>query len=129
MENTKPSSESILKIREKSFMSHDDFSVEQLKDFFLRHPLFAQFKDNPDKFKIEVIEPGQLIVQLSNFKGLDLTALNPRAFHTLEIPQLNIKSGHILSGGPAGVSISYVYGSIHEMNKGHRYENQNNCQR
>lgn len=82
---------------------------QQLKDFFLSHALFAQFKNNEDKLIVNIIEEGTLDLHVKAFPGIDTEILNPRAFNTLEIKEANLKGGHISSGGPDGICVRYQY--------------------
>lgn len=82
---------------------------EKLKEIFLNHDLFKQFRNAPENLQVVIREEGTLLLMLKNFPGLDTSILNNRAFNTLEIPEINLKQGHISSGGPDGVNIQYGY--------------------
>lgn len=84
-------------------------NAEKFKELFLKNDLFEQFREQPENLEIIIREEGTLCLKLTNFKGLNTNMLNGRAFHTLEVEDLNLKSGHIMSGGPEGIIVQYMY--------------------
>lgn len=95
-----------------------DYSTNEIKKMFLEHALFSQFKDNEAKLNIEFLAPGQFILHLQNFPGLDIKPLNPRAFSTLQIEGLNlINGGRVISGGIKGVEVQYQYEIVDSLEK------------
>jgi hypothetical protein len=82
---------------------------KKIKELLLANDLFVQFRDNPEKMKIEKPEEGCFDLCLDNFPGLNINALNNHAFSTLEIEKLDLSGGYVTSGGPTGVVVRYLY--------------------
>ena len=81
----------------------------KIKKIILNNELFSQFRKNPDKLKIEILEPGDMYIHLSNFPGLNTKCLNNAAFHNLNIEEIDLKNTRIASGGPDGVILQCQY--------------------
>lgn len=82
---------------------------EKIKELFLAQELFAQFRNNPDKLQVNILEEGTMDLHLDNFPGLNTNALNNRALGEFKVEDLDLSGGHVTSGGPDGIVVRYSY--------------------
>lgn len=84
-------------------------AIAELKAAFLEHPLLSQFRAHPDNLIVVIPEKGCARLYLTAFPGLDKSHLQMGYLHKLTLGDFLVYEGHLMSGGPDGISIQYKY--------------------